>query len=323
MVGLEYILFFVGIFLLIKGADYLVDGSSSLAKRFGVSGLIIGLTVVAFGTSMPELVVNLVAAFEGATEVAFGNIIGSNISNLLLVLGITASIYNIKVHYSTTWKEIPFSFLAVLTLFILANKFLIEGLEVFKLTRIDGIILLLFFSIFIYYAFLVVRRSQAEKEEREIEVQKRNLFFTWLMILGGAIALFIGGIWTVDGAVYIANQLGLSQFFISATIIALGTSLPELVTSIKAALKQEVDMAVGNIIGSNIFNILWILGITALIHPIPIPSFINIDIIILGIATIFLFVALLSNKKHQIERWQGILLVLAYIAYFIFLIIRG
>jgi len=321
--GLEYILFFVGIFLLIKGADYLIDGASSLAKRFGISSLVIGLTVIAFGTTLPELSVNIIAALENANEIAFGNIIGSNLSNILLVLGITASMYKIKIHYSTTWKEIPFSFLSILVLFILANKSTIEGSNVFQLTRIDGLILLLFFSIFIYYAFLIVRRSQAETETKKTEIPKINVPLTWLMILGGSVALYIGGTWTVNGAVFIAEKLGLSEFLISATIIAIGTSLPELVTSIKAVLKQKVDIAIGNIIGANIFNILWILGITALINPINIPSFINTDIIILGIVTLFLFFTLATDKKHELERWQGILFILAYIAYIIFLIIRG
>jgi len=208
MLGLEYILFLVGLFLLVKGANYLVEGSSSLAKRLGVSTLMIGLTVVAFGTSMPELVVNILAALNGATEVAFGNIIGSNISNILLVLGITAIIYNVRVHYSTTWKEIPFSLLSVVVLFVIANKFMIDGLEIFSLTRVDGLILLLFFSIFIYYAFLVVKRSQAEIEQEKVIIPKRNLFIIWIMILGGLVALYLGGRWTVEGAVFIAKQFG-------------------------------------------------------------------------------------------------------------------
>jgi len=323
MVGIEYILFFIGIFLLVKGADYLVEGASALAKRLGVSTLIIGLTIVAFGTSMPELIVNILAALQGATEVAFGNIIGSNISNIFLVLGITAIIRDIKVHYSTTWKEIPFSLLAVIVLFVISNKFMIEGLRVPFITRVDGIILLLFFLVFIYYAFLVVKRSRTEIEKETINIPKRNLFMIWLMILGGLIALYLGGKWTVEGAIFIAQQFGLSQFLISATIIAIGTSLPELVTSITAALKKDVDLAIGNIVGSNIFNIFWILGITSIIRPISIPTFINIDIIILGIATLALFLGIVIGKKHSLDRKEGVAFVFAYIVYLAFLIIRG
>jgi len=322
---IEYILFFVGIFLLIKGADYLIDGASSLAKRLGISTLVIGLTIVAFGTSAPELVVNIIAAIQGATEISFGNIIGSNISNILLVLGITALITEINIKKTTTWKEIPFTLLSVLVLIILANKFLIDKTQSFSLLRTDGLILLSFFAIYLFYSFgLVIKsRKKSQKKKLKIPIPERNILLILTLILGGILGLYLGGKWTVEGAIYIAKQFGLSEFLISATIIALGTSLPELVTSIRAALKKDVDLAVGNIIGSNIFNILWILGITALINPISIPSFINIDLIILFGATFLLFVTMFTGKKHKLEKWEGIIFILFYLAYFAFLIIRG
>ena len=235
---LEYILFVVGLIILVKGADFLVDGSSVLAKKLGVPTLIIGLTVVAFGTSMPELVVNVFAALEGSTGIAFGNIIGSNISNILLVLGITALIYPISVHRSTIWKELPFAVLAVVVLFIVSNDFIIDGLNVFSLTRVDGFIMLIFFAVFLLYIFSSIKRNKKIWKDKKIEIKQRNNIVIALMIIGGIAGLFLGGKWVVDGAIYIANQFGLSEFLISATIIAVGTSLPELVVSVRAAMKE-------------------------------------------------------------------------------------
>ena len=320
---IEYIYFILGIIFLLKGADFLVDGSSSLGKRLGISSLVIGLTIVAFGTSMPELVVNVLAALKGATEIAFGNIIGSNISNILLVLGITAIIANIKVERATTWKQMPFALLAVVVLFIISNKYIITGSEVFSLNRVDGLILLAFFSIFIYYVIDLAMKSKSKAVKKELKFDKRSYSNITFLIVLGLIGLYFGGKWTVDGAVYIASQLGLSQFLISATVVAIGTSLPELMTSVVAATKGKVDLAVGNIIGSNIFNIFWILGLTSLISPIFIPSFINIDIIILLLVTLVLFFAMFVGKRHQLDRWQGWAFVLFYIIYIAFLIWRG
>ena len=325
---IEITLFIIGIILLIKGATWLVSGASSLAKKFGVSTLVIGLTVVAFGTSMPELVVNIIAALKGASGVAFGNIIGSNISNILLVLGVTAIIVNIKAHYSTVWKEIPFALLAVLVLYFLSNK-IISGTRVLILNRTDGIIMLFFFGIFLYYANELIYASKAKNKKGEkkvkikIKIPPMPNTKIFALIFAGMIALFLGGKWTVDGAVFIAQQFGLSQFLISATIIAIGTSLPELVTSIVAALKKDVDLAIGNIVGSNIFNILWILGLTSLISTIKIPVFINLDIVILLIVTLLLLLFMFTGKKYTIERKHGILFIILYIIYIIFLIMRG
>jgi cation:H+ antiporter len=328
---IEYILFVLGIVLLIKGADYLVKGSSSLAKKLGIPTLIIGLTIVALGTSTPELVVNILAALKGSTEVAFGNIIGSNIANILLVLGIVAIICPIKVKSSTIWKEIPFALLGVVVLFVASNYFLIDKITINSLTRVSGIIFLCFFLIFIYYAFGLAKRhkvqlDQGKKEvikHQDIDIEKHKNITIFLMVLGGLIGLYFGGKWVVEGAIFMAQQLGLSEFLISVTIIALGTSLPELVTGITAAKKKDTELAVGNSVGSNIFNIFWILGITAIIAPIAIPNFINLDIVFLGIATFLLFLSLFIGKKHELERWQGYVFVILYIAYIAFIIIRG
>ena len=320
---IEYVLFILGILFLVKGADYLVEASSSLAKKLRIPTLIIGLTVVAFGTSLPELVVNIFAALGGATDIAFGNIIGSNIANIFLVLGVVALISPIRVQKSTVWKEIPFALLAVGVLFLVSNYLLIDNIEILSITRVTGLMLLAFFAIFIYYVIELARRSRDNMTDDKLEIVKHKNYTIALMILVGLVGLYFGGKWVVDGAVFVARQFGLSEFLISATIIAFGTSLPELVTGITAARKKDADLAVGNSVGSNIFNIFWILGITALVAPVMIPSFINLDILFLGIATFLLFLFMFVGKKHELERWQGVMFIILYVAYIIFLIIRG
>ena len=320
---LEYFLFVIGIFLLLKGADYLVDGSSSLAKKLKVPTLVIGLTVVAFGTSMPELVVNVLAALKGSGDIAFGNIIGSNIANILLILGITATITRIKVQHSTTWKEIPFSLLAIVVLFIFANTLFLDKLSLNYILRFEGIILLLFFAIFLYYVFELSKRNKSQMTDEKLDIKQLSSLKIFLYILAGLIALYFGGKWTVDGAVSLARLFGMSEYFISLTVIAIGTSLPELITSIVAALKKDMDLAVGNIVGSNIFNIFWILGLSSLITPIAIPTFAIIDLLVLLVTTFLLFLFMFIGKKHELERWQGITFVILYVFYIVHLILRG
>jgi len=320
---LEYILFFVGIFLLLKGADYLVEGSSSLAKKFGIPTLVIGLTIVAFGTSMPELVVNVFASIRGSGDIAFGNIVGSNLANILLILGITAIITNVRVQHTTTWKEIPFSLLAAIVLFVFANTLVFDGLELNYLLRFEAILLLLFFVIFLYYVVELTKRNKSQMKDKNMEIKKLSGLKITLYILLGLVGLYLGGKWVVDGAVSLARLFGMSEYFISLTIIAIGTSLPELITSIIAALKKDMDLAVGNIIGSNIFNILWILGVSALITPLKIPRFAIVDLSILLGATLLLFLFMFVGKKHELERKQGIIFVLIYVAYIVYLILRG
>lgn len=316
---LEYLQLIIGFIFLVKGADVLVDGSSALAKKFGISALAIGLTIVAFGTSMPELVVNTFAAIKNQPDISFGNIIGSNIVNILFILGLAAVIAPLKIKKSTIWKEIPFAFLAVLVLFLMSNKTLFNGKSSNIVTRIDGIILLVFFAIFLYYIFELVKGSK----NHTTTIKEYSGIAIFTMIVGGLIMLFIGGGWVVDGAVFLARKMGLSELFISTTIVAIGTSLPELVTSVVAASKKEYDLSVGNIVGSNIFNIFFIMGITSIISPIAAPPSINIDFIFLFIATLALFTAMFIGRKHQLERWQGIVFILMYIAYILFLIKRG
>ncbi|MFP4189603.1 MAG: calcium/sodium antiporter [Candidatus Woesearchaeota archaeon] len=320
---IEYIMLIVGISLLLKGSDYLVEGSSSLAKKLGISTLVVGLTVVAFGTSSPELIVNLVAALKDSGDIALGNIVGSSMANTLLVLGIMALMIHPKVKSSTTWKEIPFSFLAALVLFIFSIRTFLGGDSENLLSRSDGMILLLFFIIFMYYIFEMIKKDKRLKKETEMaattEYSGRRQA---LMIIGGLMALYLGGRWTVDGAVIIAETFGLSEYLISATIIAVGSSLPELAITVTSALKNKVGLGVGNIIGSNIFNIFWVLGITSIIRPIRIPSFLAIDLALLLFSTALLFTFMFTSKKNELDRWEGAVLLLCYITYISLMIIR-
>ncbi len=320
---LQYALFILGFAFLLKGADFLVKGSSSLAKKLGVPSLVVGLTVVAFGTSMPELVVNMFSAFEGSTDVAIGNVVGSNISNILLILGLTATLYPLKVHHSTVWKEIPFSILGAFVLFIAANDLMIDRISFSMLTRIDGIVLLCFFGIFLYYVYEMAKDRRNKLQDRKLEIKEYNYYKISLMLLLGVAGLFIGGKWVVDGAIFIARQAGLSEFLISATVVAFGTSMPELVTSVTAALKKDVDLAVGGAVGSNIFNIFWILGLTSVITPIALPAFVNFDILFLLFAALSLFLFMFIGNKHELDRWGGVVFVIFYIIYIFFIFVRG
>jgi len=267
---IEYILFLLGIFLLIKSAGWIVESSVSLAKKLKVSALIIGLTVVAFGTSLPELIVNLFAAFKGSPEIIFGNIVGSNIANIFLVLGTIAIISNVTVKTTTVWKQIPFALLAAIVLFFMTSGALF-GIGDDLFTFSDGLILLSLFAIFIYDIFKIsVKERHGISHFKKDSIPEKNLHI-FIKFSLGLIGIYLGGKWVVSGAIFIASQWGFSEFLISATIIALGTSLPELVVSVIAVLRKNIDLAVGNVVGSNIFNILWVLGIVPLVGPLKIP----------------------------------------------------
>jgi len=314
------LLFFIGFLLLIKGADLLVDGASSLAQRLGVSALVIGLTIVSFGTSAPELVVNILASLQGNTDIAIGNIYGSNIVNIFFILGLSAMIYPLTVGHGTVWKEIPFALLAVIVVGLLSHDTLIDALPTSALSRIDGFVLMSFFVIFLYYIYGISK--QTDKNDVDT-IPSLSVVRSVCMIIIGIVGLVIGGKWIVDGAVAFATNLGVSQALIGLTVVAIGTSLPELATSAVAAYKKNVDIAVGNIVGSNIFNIFWILGVSAVISPLPFNSLLDVDFVVMFVATVLLFVALFVGRKHVIERWQGALFILIYIAYVLYLILRG
>lgn len=314
-------LFVIGFVLLIKGADFLVDGASSIARRFNISELAIGLTIVAFGTSLPELTVNLFASFSGNTDIAIGNVLGSNIANILLILGVSAMIYPLTTQRGTVWKEIPFSLLAVVCIAIMANDRFLDGMTMNDLGRADGLVLIAFFIIFLYYTFGL---SAAETSDVDTEEHKtRTLPVSALMIIGGLIALVVGGKWIVDGAVAIARFFDMSESLIGLTVVAVGTSLPELATSAMAAYKRQSDIAIGNVVGSNIFNVFWILGVSSTIRPLPFNEGANFDIATTVGATLLLFFALFVGRRHIIERWQGGVFTLIYAAYTTFLVMRG
>jgi cation:H+ antiporter len=319
---MPYLLLLFGIIFLIKGSDYLVDGASALALKLKVSTLIIGLTVVSFGTSMPELLVNVISSLKNYSGVAFGNIIGSNMANILLILGVTSLITELKIKHSTTWREIPFSFLASVVLFVFCSTSFLDNIQVDALLRTEGIILILFFLIFLYYVFELSKHKKVVETVEDKEGLNYSNLKIFIMLLIGVLGLYLGGQLTVDNAVIIAKQIGFSEFFVSATIVAFGTSLPELITSIKAARRNDVDLAVGNVVGSNIFNIFWILGISSIIKPIPFTSYLTIDLLLLMLATFLLFLFTSIGKKHCLQKWQGIIFIISYFAYIAFLLIR-
>lgn len=310
---MTYLLLILGFVLLIKGADFLVDGSASLAKKYNISNIVIGLTIVAFGTSTPELIVSLIASMNGNTEIAIGNVVGSNIVNIFFILGVSATIYPLATKSNTIWKEIPMSLLAALLLWVMANDQLIDGANSSMLSRIDGIVFLAFFIIFIYYTVGIAKSDTDDSPE--IEIQNITPGKSFLFIVLGLAGLIIGGKWIVDGAVALAKNLGLSESLIGLTIVAVGTSLPELAASAVAAYKKQTDIAIGNVVGSNIFNIFLILGISSLIKPLPFTSGSNINVMVACLASIVLFVLLFVGKKHIIQKWQGLLMILIYVVY--------
>lgn len=311
--------FVAGFVLLIYGATWLVDGSASLAKKYRIPNIVIGLTIVALGTSSPELVVNLIASFQGAADVAMGNILGSNISNILLILGISAIIYPLAVNNNTQWKEVPLAVLAAVVIAVLANDTIIDHIPESKIYRSDGLVLIGFFILFMYYAFGIVRQQDVQPE---VEIKVFKPWQSYLMIPGGIAGLVLGGKWIVDGAVQFAGMLGMSEAVVSLTIVAVGTSLPELATCVAAAVKKNPGIVIGNIIGSNIFNIFFVLGTSAVIRPLPFNLSLNFDIMVGILASLLLFVFLLLPRRKILERWQGWILLILYVAYILMLLLR-
>ncbi|MEQ8548508.1 MAG: calcium/sodium antiporter [Cyclobacteriaceae bacterium] len=321
-----YILFVIGFVLLIKGADLLVDGASAIAKKYNISELVIGLTIVSFGTSMPELVVNILASADGSSELAIGNILGSNVANVLLILGIAAIIKPLPIQKSIYFTEIPISLTAILLVGFLANANLFAEVKGLSLSRIDGAILLSFFGLFMTYIFVVSKNKTSNGEadtSQESDIKDYSNGKAILLTIIGSFALFLGGKWVVEGAFEIALLFGLSETFIGLTVVAIGTSLPELVTSAIAAKKGQADLAVGNVIGSNIFNVLWILGISAVIRPLPFFVVSNTDILMVVLSSTMLIFAVIIGKKPRIDRWEGAVFVLVYLLYISYLVMRG
>jgi len=330
MVLFYLVLFFVGLLVLAKSSSYLIDGSSSIAEKFNISPLVIGLTIVAFGTSLPELMVTVSASLSGSTEIALANIIGSSTFNILVILGISAIIFPIQIRRSTTWKEIPFSLLAaLLVLFFAAGVFINFGTPINfgsseiidVLSKNYGLVLLSVFVIFMYYA---VGLAKSSKEEPDITIVHRPLWKSSLLVILGVIGLGLSAKFLVtDSAIFIARYLNVSEALIGLTLVSVGTSLPELATSANAALKKKSDIAVGNIVGSNIFNLLLVLGIALLIKDIPITGQAVFDIIFLVIATVILFILVVVLRKYKLNKTEGLVMLGLYLAYIYYVFIRG
>lgn len=315
---LAFILLALGFVLVVKGADFLINGASSLAKRFQISELVIGLTVVAFGTSAPELVVNIFSSIGGKNELVLGNVIGSNIFNTFLILGIAALIYPLSVKRHAVRREIPFSMIVTLILFFMVNDHLLFNTEENQLSRIEALILLVFFAGFLYYSFLQSKQKTTAAEE----IKLFSLPKTWIFILLGIGGLFFGGKLVVDNAVIIARKLHVSDKLIGLTIVSMGTSLPELATSAVAAYKKRCDLAVGNVVGSNIFNFLLILGTSGSISPILYDPVFNFDMAVFGLGTLVLFAAMFTLKRRKLDRFEAFILLVIYVSYMVYIILR-
>lgn len=313
---IELLLLLVGFAILIKGADFLVNGSSSVAKKFGISNIAIGLTVVAFGTSTPELVVSVISGFEGRNDASFGNIIGSNNFNLMFILGVAGLIYPLFVLRNTVKYEVPLSLLAAIILYTLVNDQLLFSSETNMLSRIDSIILLVFFGGFMLY---VVRTMKSDLgENNSVKIYSTPIAVG--MVALGLAMLVGGGTLVVDNAVAIANRYGLSEKLIGLTILAAGTSLPELATSAVAAYRKNTDIAIGNVVGSNIFNLFFILGITGLLNPMEFSTSMNFDLYALLAATVVLMVFMFTINKSKLDRWEAFILLAGYVSYTAYLI---
>jgi len=305
-----------GFILLVSGGDWLVSGSSGLARKYRISELAIGLTIVAFGTSAPELVVNVLASVEGHADIAFGNVIGSNNFNLFMILGLSGLLAPIAVQSSTVWKEIPLSLVAAVALLILANDGLF-GFTASRLSRVDGLILLALFALFLYYVY---RNMKEGNNNLSQEVSPMKTGKAVLLIVAGLAGLIAGGRLVVDSAVNIARFFHISEKVIGLTIIAAGTSMPELVTSLVAVKKKSNDIAVGNVIGSNIFNIFFVLGTSALIRPMTYSFVFNTDVTILIAGTIGLFIAMFTGVKKKLDRWEAAIFVIFFVSYIVLLV---
>jgi len=310
---LDLLLLLLGFFPLIYGANILVDSASSLAKKLNIPNIVIGLTVVALGTSAPEIVVNTFASISGKNEIVLGNVIGSNLFNILVILGISAIIYPIAMRKTTTWIEVPLSLLSALVVIVLANDMLIDKVNVSVLSRIDGLIMLAFFVIFLAYNILLSKSGKIVDEETV--VKNYSVGKSIVLIIAGSVLLLLGGKIIVTFATSLAQGLGISERIIAITIVSVGTSLPELATSIMAARKKNMDIAVGNVLGSNIFNIFLILGLSSVINPVWIQPISNLDMLVNVVANILLFVFIFTGKGHRLDRWEGSIFVSLYVAY--------
>ncbi len=308
MIFVEFLLLALGFGMLVKGADWFVEGAAGIAEKFGIPQLVVGLTIVAMGTSAPEAAVSITAALKGTADIAVGNVVGSNILNILVILGLTGLITSVAVQKSTLLYEIPYMLLVTIVL-------LVMGMLGNSVNFVEGIILWVMFILYLTYLFVLAKKGKQEEESKE----NRKVWILWAYAVVGGIVVVLGSNIAVDSATAIAEIIGLSEKFIGLTIVALGTSLPELVTSVTAAKKGNADIAIGNIVGSNIFNILFVLGTSALILPITFESSFVIDSIIAIAAGVLLWISTFKSKK--LTRPWGIVMLLGYVAYFVYLLV--
>lgn len=322
--------FLVGLVLIVKGADWLTDGAASIARRFGIPTLVIGLTIVAIGTSAPEFVVSMLGAIHKSPDIAIGNVVGSNIFNILGMMGATALISPILLTRGNVMRDLPIMNLAVGALFVmLADTILDEEATLNYLSRAEGLILLCFFTIYMYYTFWLAKKEKKKKKknandnDNEIKDKQRNLWLSVLIFLVGLGCLIGGGELMVDGASGIARSLGVSDAIIALTIVSIGTSAPELATSIAAARKGDNAMAVGNVVGSVVFNTLLILGASSLVYPLPMKGITYIDLSVeMGAALLFWLFSYIGRKRFIITRLEGAIMVLLQIGYYVWLVIN-
>lgn len=305
MIIVQILLLVLGFAMLVKGADWFVDGTSGVARKLGIPQLVVGLTIVAMGTSAPEAAVSITAAMKGNASIAIGNVVGSNILNILIILGLTAVITSVAIQKSTLWIEIPYMLVVTIVLILMG----LDG----NVSRVDGMILWGMFIAYLAYLFVLAKKGKEENEEVTTAAWKLILY----AISGGVVVVW-GSDVTVDAATAIAKMIGISERFIGLTIVALGTSLPELVTSVTAARKGNADIAIGNIVGSNIFNILFVIGTAALIIPVPYAAGFIIDSMIAVGAGVLLWISVC--KTLELRRPWGIVMLLSYAAYFVYLL---
>lgn len=318
---LNILLLLLGLVLILTGANMLTDGASAIAKKWGVSDLVVGLTVVAFGTSAPELVISIVSSVEGNAGIAIGNVVGSNIFNVLCIIGVTSMVRPIVIEKSIMTKDIPLVVLSAMALLAIGNSPLLDGTTPAVITRVEGILLLLFFMIFMRHTFSAAQSASPDAEAEDLgTIRPMKMWKACLWVAIGLAGLIFGGQWFVDGASRIATSLGVSDAVIGLTIVAAGTSLPELATSVTAAMKGKPGIALGNVIGSNIFNIFLVLGCAATIRPLPFGGIGNLDLLVLTASCLLFWIFGWFFRQRTITRAEGLLLTCCYVGYIVYLV---
>lgn len=318
------LLMIIGLALLLVGANYLTEGSSAVAKRFGISEFVIGLTIIAIGTSAPELVISLISTINGKTDMAIGNVLGSNTFNTLMILGITALIHPIRIEHNTLSRDIPFGLLAAVVLAICGLDIWLNG-ESGSISRSEGLLLLCFFVVFMVYSFATAKRDESPETQQTTEKtpeKKHPIWIELLMIAGGLAGLIYGGDLFLEYAVIFARDMGMSEAVIAVTLMAGGTSMPELITCVIAAAKNKGQLALGNVIGSNISNIFLILGTCATVSPLQMGDILPLDLVILVAASLIIAITAFTFRRNELDRAEGVIFVLLYIAYIVSLLMR-